>query len=93
MVEACVFYSLIGALDPKLHFNDGMRDVVRFEYAPNTITNASAPGAGSSYQAANLKLVDVILQALAPFVRTRRRQWRIGRRAVDRMARFGVGGV
>jgi N-methylhydantoinase B len=67
MVEACVFYSLIGALDPKLHFNDGMREVVRFKYAPNTVTNASAPAPVSSYQAANLKLTDVILQALAPF--------------------------
>ena len=67
MVEACVFYALIGALDPRLHFNDGMRDVVRFTYAPNTVTNASAPAAVSSYQAANLKLVDVILEALAPF--------------------------
>jgi N-methylhydantoinase B len=67
MVEACVFYSLIGALDPKLHFNDGMRDVVRFKYAPNTVTNASQPAPVSSYQAANLKLVDVILEALAPF--------------------------
>jgi len=67
MVEACVFYSLIGALDPKLHFNDGMREVVRFNYAPNTVTNASAPAAVSSYQAANLKLVDAILEALAPF--------------------------
>jgi len=67
MVEACVFYSLIGALDPKLHFNDGMREVVRFKYAPNTVTNASPPAPVSSYQAANLKLVDVILEALAPF--------------------------
>ena len=67
MVEACVFYCLIGALDPKLNFNDGMRDVVRFKYAPNTVTNASAPAPVSSYQAANLKLVDVILEALAPF--------------------------
>jgi N-methylhydantoinase B len=67
MVEACVFYCLIGALDPKLHFNDGMRDVVRFKYAPDTVTNASAPAPVSSYQAANLKLVDVILEALAPF--------------------------
>ncbi|HUD87166.1 MAG TPA: hydantoinase B/oxoprolinase family protein [Xanthobacteraceae bacterium] len=67
MVEACVFYSLIGALDPKLHFNDGMREVVRFQYAPDTVTNASAPAPVSSYQAANLKLTDVILQALAPF--------------------------
>ena len=67
MVEACVFYCLIGALDPRLHFNDGMREVVRFEYAPQTVTNASAPAPVSSYQAANLKLVDVILQALAHF--------------------------
>ncbi len=67
MVEACVFYCLIGALDPKLNFNDGMREVVRFVYAPNTVTNASAPAPVSSYQAANLKLTDVILEALAPF--------------------------
>jgi N-methylhydantoinase B len=67
MVEACVFYSLIGVLDPKLHFNDGMREVVRFKYAPATVTNASPPAPVSSYQAANLKLVDVILEALAPF--------------------------
>jgi N-methylhydantoinase B len=67
MVEACVFYCLIGALDPKLNFNDGMRDAVRFTYAPDTVTNASAPAPVSSYQAANLKLVDVILEALAPF--------------------------
>ena len=67
MVEACVFYSLIGALDPSLHFNDGMRDVVRFVYAPDTVANAWAPAPVSSYQAANLKLTDVILEALAPF--------------------------
>src|SRR5580704_9763283 len=67
MVEACVFYCLIGALGPKLHFNDGMREVVRFKYAPNTVTNASTPAPVSSYQAANLKLTDVILEALAPF--------------------------
>jgi N-methylhydantoinase B len=67
MVEACVFYSLIGALDPKLHFNDGMRDVVKFVYAPNTVTNASAPAPVSSYQAANQKLTDVILEAFASF--------------------------
>ena len=44
-----------------------MRDVVKFVYAPNTVTNASAPAPVSSYQAANQKLTDVILEALAPF--------------------------
>jgi N-methylhydantoinase B len=65
MVEACVFYCLIGCLDPKLAFNDGMRDVVRFVFAPRTVVNAEPPAAVSNYQMVNLKLVDVILEALA----------------------------
>ncbi len=67
MVEACCFYSLIGCLGPDIHFNDGCRDVVDFKYAPDTITNATAPAPVSSYQMANLKLVDVILEALSHF--------------------------
>jgi N-methylhydantoinase B len=67
MVEACVFYSLIGALAPDLAFNDGMRDVVTLQFAPRTVTNAAPPAPVSSYQKANLKLVDVILEALGRF--------------------------
>jgi N-methylhydantoinase B len=67
MVEACVFYALIGSLGPGLHFNDGMRDVVRLAFAPRTITNADPPAPVSSYQMVNLLLVDVILEALAHF--------------------------
>jgi len=65
MIEACVFYSLIGCLGPNLHFNDGMRDVVRIVLAPSTVTNAEPPAPVSNYQMVNLKLVDVILEALA----------------------------
>ncbi len=67
MVEACVFYSLIGCLGPEMQFNDGMRDVVDFVYAPRTVTNAESPAPVSSYQKANLRLTDVILDALATF--------------------------
>jgi N-methylhydantoinase B len=67
MVEACVFYSLIGCLGPNLHFNDGMRDVVQLKFAPRTVTNAEPPAPVSNYQMVNLKLVDVILEALAHF--------------------------
>jgi len=67
MVEACVFYALIGSLGPNLAFNDGMRDVVRLKFAPRTITNAEPPAPVSSYQMVNLLLVDVILEALAQF--------------------------
>jgi N-methylhydantoinase B len=67
MVEACVFYGLIGCLDPRLAFNDGMRDVVRLVFAPRTVVNAEPPAAVSNYQMVNLKLVDVILEALGKF--------------------------
>ena len=67
MVEACVFYSLIGSLGPDIAYNDGMRDVVRIKYAPHTIVNADPPGPVSSYQMVNLALTDVILEALAHF--------------------------
>jgi N-methylhydantoinase B len=67
MVEACVFYCLIGCLDPRLAFNDGMRDVVRLVFAPRTVVNAEPPAAVSNYQMVNLKLVDVILEALGKF--------------------------
>ena len=67
MVEACVFYCLIGCLGPKFSFNDGMRDAVRLVLAPRTIVNAEPPAPVSNYQMVNLKLVDVILEALAQF--------------------------
>ena len=65
MIEACVFYCLIGSLGPDLAFNDGMRDCVDIVLAPRTVTNAEPPSAVSNYQMVNLKLVDVILEAFA----------------------------
>jgi N-methylhydantoinase B len=67
MVEACVFYCLIGCLGPRIAYNDGMRDVMRLVLAPRTITNAEPPASVSNYQMVNLKLVDVILEALSHF--------------------------
>jgi N-methylhydantoinase B len=67
MVEACVFYSLIGSLGPRFAFNDGMRDAVRIICKPGTVTHANPPAPVSNYQMVNLKLVDVILQAMAHF--------------------------
>jgi N-methylhydantoinase B len=67
MVEACVFYSLIGSLGPDIAYNDGMRDVVRLRHGQRTVLNAEPPGPVSSYQMVNLALADVILEALAHF--------------------------
>jgi N-methylhydantoinase B len=67
MVEACVFYSLIGSLGPDIAYNDGMREAVRIKHGPRTVVNADPPGSVSSYQMVNLALTDVILEALAHF--------------------------
>jgi N-methylhydantoinase B len=67
MVEACVFYSLIGSLGPDIAYNDGMREVVRIKHGPRTVVNADPPSSVSSYQMVNLALTDVILEALAYF--------------------------
>jgi N-methylhydantoinase B len=67
MVEACVFYCLIGSLGPEIAYNDGMRDVVRLKHGQRTVLNAEPPGPVSSYQMVNLALADVILEALAHF--------------------------
>ncbi len=72
MVEACTFYCLVGALGPyDLHYNGGMGDVVELKFAPDTVTNATPPAPVSSYQKANLRLVDVILDAMSHFTPTR----------------------
>ena len=94
MVEACVFYALIGSLGPNLHFNDGMRDVVRLKFAPRTVVNADPPAPVSNYQMVNLLLVDVILEALAKFIPTARdRAFRRVERAQHRLVARTAGAV
>src|SRR5258708_28987744 len=44
-----------------------MSDAIRLILAPRTVTNADPPAPVSNYQMVNLKLVDVILEALAHF--------------------------
>src|SRR5258708_40092846 len=44
-----------------------MSDAIRLILAPRTVTNAEPPAPVSNYQMVNLRLVDVILEALAHF--------------------------
>ncbi len=43
MVEACVYYCLIGLIDPDLRYSDGIRDLVSFTFAPKSVVSAEAP--------------------------------------------------
>ena len=68
MVEACVFYCLIGFLDATIPYSDAARKLVRFTFGDRTILNPAPPAPCSSYMKTCHKLVDVILQALDPFL-------------------------
>ena len=66
MVEACVYYCLIGLIDPNLRYSDGIRDLVSFEFTPRSVVSAEPPRPCSSYMKCCLKLCDVILEAMDP---------------------------
>lgn len=68
MVEACVFYCLIGFLDPDLPYSDAARELVQFTFGDRSVLNPDPPAPCSSYMKTCHKLVDVILQALDPFM-------------------------
>ncbi len=68
MVEACVYYCLIGLIDPNLRYSDGIRDLVSFEFAECSVVSAEPPRPCSSYMKCCLKLCDVILEAMDPLL-------------------------
>jgi N-methylhydantoinase B len=68
LIEACVYYVLIGMLDPDLRYSDAIRDLVGFEFGDNTVANARPPAPVSSYMKTCQKLIDVLLEALDPFL-------------------------
>jgi N-methylhydantoinase B len=68
MVEACVYYCLIGLIDPNLRYCDGIRDLVSFEFAERSVVSAEPPRPCSSYMKCCLKLCDVILEAMDPLL-------------------------
>ena len=84
-----MFYSLIGSLGPKLHFNDGMRDVVRLRVRAAHHHQCRAARARSrTTRWSTCKLVDVILEALAQFhPGARHRPFRLLERAQHRLER------
>ena len=68
MVEGCVWYCLIGLLDPTLRYGDGARRLVSFRFAERSVLSAEPPAPCSSYMKTCQKLVDVILEALDPLL-------------------------
>ena len=63
-VEACVFFCLLGMINPNLRYSDGMRDLVNFKFAERSVLSAEPPRPCSSYMKCCQKIMDITLMAL-----------------------------
>lgn len=68
MVEAAVYFCLIGMINPNLRYSDSIRDIVTFKFAERSVVSAEPPRPCSSYMKCCLKLCDVILEAMDPLL-------------------------
>ena len=63
-VESCVFFCLLGMIDPNLRYSDGMRDLISFEFAERSVLSAEPPRPCSSYMKSCHKVMDITMMAL-----------------------------
>jgi N-methylhydantoinase B len=67
-VESCVFYCLLGMIDPTLRYSDGMRDLISFKFAERSVLSAEPPRPCSSYMKSVHKVLDITMMALDSIV-------------------------
>ena len=63
-VESCVFFCLLGMIDPNLRYSDGMRDLISFKFAEHSVLSSEPPRPCSSYIKCCHKVMDITLMAL-----------------------------
>lgn len=65
--ETCFFYGVLAVADPTLIFNDGMRRVIDIKLRKGSVLSPDFPGAVGAATVVHHRLIDVVLEALAPF--------------------------
>ncbi|MEE2955092.1 MAG: hydantoinase B/oxoprolinase family protein [Pseudomonadota bacterium] len=68
LVEACCFQVLIGMLNPVLRFSDAIRDVVSIKLKEGTVLSPHPPAPCSSYMKTCMTVIDMLIEALGPFI-------------------------
>lgn len=63
-VESCVFFCLLGVIDPNLRYSDGMRDLITLKFSERSVLNSEPPRPCSSYMKCCQKVMDITLMAL-----------------------------
>ncbi|MGE3247778.1 MAG: hydantoinase B/oxoprolinase family protein, partial [Beijerinckiaceae bacterium] len=71
LVEAACFHALIALIDPHLRYSDSARAHVDVITRPGTVCDARPPAPCSNYMKICQRLIDVVIEALNPFCKSR----------------------
>jgi N-methylhydantoinase B len=72
LARSCLYYALVGFIDPTLPNNGGVARVVETKFRKGSVLDANFPAAGNTYMASTIALTEAALQALSGFVPERR---------------------
>ena len=71
LARSCVYYALVGFVDPTLPNNGGVARVVETKFRKGSVLDAHYPAAGNTYMASATAITEAVLQALGQFVPSR----------------------
>jgi N-methylhydantoinase B len=72
LARSCLYYALVGFVDPKLPNNGGVARVVETRFRKGSVLDPYYPAAGNTYMASTIALTEAALQALSGFVPSKR---------------------
>lgn len=68
LVRSCLYYALVGFVDPTLPNNGGVARVVETKLRRGSVLDPLYPAAGNTYMASAIAVTEIALQALSGFV-------------------------
>lgn len=71
LARSCVYYALVGFVDPTLPNNGGVARVVETKFRSGSVLDAFFPAAGNTYMASATAITEAVLQALGQFIPSR----------------------
>ena len=71
LARSCVYYALVGFVDPTIPNNGGVARVVETKFRKGSVLDAYYPAAGNTYMASATAITEAVLQALGQFVPSR----------------------
>ena len=72
LARGCVYYALVGFVDPAIPNNGGVARVVETQFRSGSVLDAHFPAAGNTYMASAIAVAEISIAALSGFVPEKR---------------------